>query len=244
MERRAAGARARDWLERVGLADHAHSKPRQLSGGQAQRVALARALALAPRLLLLDEPLAALDVGTRADVRRDLRKHLSSFAGVRLIVTHDPLEAMLLGDRLVVLDHGSIVQSGTMEELRRRPRSSYVGRLVGRNLYRGRAAGSRVRIEGGAELAVARAVRGAVLVSFAPRAVALYRTRPEGSPRNVWEGRVDDVAPDGERVRVHIGGPVPVVAEVTAAALHDLSISLGDRLWVSIKATEIDVYPA
>src|SRR5262245_50582340 len=99
-----ARRRAATWLKRVGLSHHARSRPAALSGGQAQRVALARALVADPRLLLLDEPLAALDIASRGEVRRDLRRHLASFDGTRLLVTHDPLEAMTMADRLVVLE--------------------------------------------------------------------------------------------------------------------------------------------
>ena len=124
-----ARAVADEWLARVGLADRGKAKPKQLSGGQAQRVALARALAMNPRLLLLDEPLAALDVGARAEVRRELRRHLASFEGVRLLVTHDPLDALALANRLLVFEDGRLAQDGTIEDvtarplaLRRRPR--------------------------------------------------------------------------------------------------------------------------
>ena len=127
----------RRWLERVGLADHAHHRPRALSGGQAQRVALARALATEPRLLLLDEPLAALDAGTRGDVRRDLRRHLATFDGVRLLVTHDPVDAYALADRVVILERGSVVQTGTLADVAAHPRSRYIADLVGVNLLRG-----------------------------------------------------------------------------------------------------------
>jgi len=109
-----ARAAAMTWLERVGLADHADHHPAALSGGQAQRVALARALATEPRVLLLDEPLAALDAGTRSTIRRELRQHLATFGGVRLLVTHDPVDAYTLADRVVVLEHGSVLQQGTL----------------------------------------------------------------------------------------------------------------------------------
>ena len=125
------------WLERVGLADHAGHRPRALSGGQAQRVALARALATEPRLLLLDEPLAALDAGTRGDVRRDLRHHLATFDGVRLLVTHDPVDAYALADRVVILEAGRVVQTGTLADVTAQPRSRYIADLIGINLLTG-----------------------------------------------------------------------------------------------------------
>lgn len=148
-DRRGARTTAQSWLERLDLADHAGDRPGALSGGQAQRVALARALATRPRLLLLDEPLAALDAATRLDVRAHLRRHLSTFDGARLLVTHDPVEAMVLADRLVVVEAGRVVQTGTPTEISRRPRSPYVARLVGLNLLRGRGRGGRIRLVGG-----------------------------------------------------------------------------------------------
>jgi molybdate transport system ATP-binding protein len=140
-----ARAQAAEWLERMGLAEHAGAKPRRLSGGQAQRVALARALATNPRLLLLDEPLAALDARTRLEVRTQLRRHLAEFEAVAVLVTHDPLDAMVLADRLVVIEDGRIVQEGTPADIARHPRTDYIAHLVGLNLYKGRAEGHTVR---------------------------------------------------------------------------------------------------
>src|ERR1700758_714507 len=150
MGRRAARSAASHWLDRLGLAEIAGRKPGQLSGGQAQRVALARALAGQPGLLLLDEPLSALDAGTRLDVQAELNKHLADSTGPCLLVTHDPLEALVLADKLVVLEAGRIVQQGTPAQIARQPATDYVAKLVGLNLYRGRADGSQVALsEGG-----------------------------------------------------------------------------------------------
>jgi molybdate transport system ATP-binding protein len=238
--RRRAGA----WLDRVGLAGHAGARPRALSGGQAQRVALARAMVSAPRLLLLDEPLAALDAATRAEVRRDLRRHLASFGGTRLLVTHDPLEALALADRLVVLEHGRVTQSGRPAEVSERPRSGYVAELVGVNLYRGRADGAAVELAGGGRLIATGDHRGEVFAAVHPRAVALHRRLPEGTPRNVLAGTADTVDVVGDRVRVRVTGQVPIVAEVTPAAVGELHLADGGPVWASVKATEVTVYPA
>ncbi|MDQ1398038.1 MAG: molybdate transport system ATP-binding protein, partial [Acidimicrobiaceae bacterium] len=127
------------WLDRVGLAGREHARPAELSGGQAQRVALARALAPNPGLLLLDEPLAALDTTTRNEVRRDLLHHLATFAGVRLLITHDPVDAAVLADHIIVLDRGRIAQSGTPLEITTRPRTPWVAALTGTNLFTGTA---------------------------------------------------------------------------------------------------------
>ena len=241
--RPAARRTARQWLAKVGLEDKARSRPRELSGGQAQRVALARALATDPALLLLDEPLAALDATTRAEVRRELRRHLASFAGVRLLVTHDPLEAAALADRLVVVEAGRIVQSGSVREVTERPRSRYVADLVGVNLFRGHARAGTVELEGGGRLTAAGA-EGDVFAVIRPRSVALYRSRPEGTPRNVWPGRAVGLDLEGDRVRVLVEGIPPAVAEVTPAAVAELGLAEGREVWVAIKATEIETYPA
>ena len=239
-----ARARAGSWLDRLGLSEHADAKPRALSGGQSQRVALARALAIDPRLLLLDEPLAALDASARGPVRRDLRRHLASFPGIRIVITHDPLEAVALADRLVILEHGRVVQTGSPGDVTQRPRSRYVADLVGVNLLLGNAIAGQVAVPGGASLQSADDVNGEVFAVIHPRAVALHRTRPEGSPRNVWRGRASALDFQGDRVRVGVEGEMPIIAEVTPAAVSELGLAEGGEIWVSVKATEITVYPA
>ncbi|MGH2734681.1 MAG: ABC transporter ATP-binding protein [Actinomycetota bacterium] len=242
--REPARERARRLLRGMGLEEHERSKPRMLSGGQSQRVALARALAIEPGLLLLDEPLAALDAGARAEIRRELKRHLASFSGTRVLVTHDPLEAMTLGDKLVVLERGRVVQEGSPAELRARPRSRYVAQLVGLNLLRGVGRGDRIELAEGGELRAAGAGTGEMFAAFHPRAVALYRSRPDGTPRNVWRATVRTLDHEGDRVRVRLDGRPPVVAEVTPAAVSDLGLADGGEVWASVKATEIEVYPA
>jgi molybdate transport system ATP-binding protein len=240
----AARARAAAWLERVGLADHAHHRPRALSGGQAQRVALARALATEPRLLLLDEPLAALDAGTRGDVRRDLRRHLATFDGIRLLVTHDPVDAYALADRVVILEHGSVVQTGNLADVAAQPRSPYIANLVGVNLLRGSGADGAIITATGGRIIPAEPIQGDAFAVIQPHSVALYTTMPEGSPRNVWAVVVVDVDRQADRVRVRLTGEIPLVAEITPAALEDLVLKPGDHVWASVKATEITTYTA
>lgn len=236
---------AAGWLDRVGLADRRGGRPAELSGGQAQRVALARALALEPALLLLDEPLAALDATTRNEVRRDLRRHLGTFPGVRLLVTHDPVDAAVLGDDVVVVDQGRIVQAGTPAEITARPRSRWVAELVGTNLYGGAAAAGVVTLDGGGTLVVADARwAGRVFAVVPPRAVSLHRRRPGGSPRNSWPGRVTAIEPVGDRLRVRVDASPQVVAEVTTGAVCEIGLHEAAEVWVAVKATEIDVYPA
>jgi molybdate transport system ATP-binding protein len=238
--RRSAGA----WLETVGLSGHAAQRPAELSGGQAQRVALARALAVEPRLLVLDEPLAALDQQARVAVRRDLRARMQEFGGVRILVTHDPVDAATLADRLVILEHGHIAQAGTIAEVTARPRSPWVAELVGVNLFAGTGRGDRVALDGGGELVAASAGDGAVLAVVRPHSVTVHTVEPTGSARNVWPGIVESIEPIGARVRVRVGGVVPLTAEITPAALRDLALVAGAGVWTSVKATDVVVAPA
>ena len=243
--RRAQARRAAtEWLDRMGLAAQARLRPRDLSGGQAQRVALARALAVQPRLLLLDEPLAALDARTRVETRAHLRRRLRDHRGATLLVTHDPLDAMVLADRIVVVEDGRVVQEGDAAEITRRPRTDYVARLAGLNLYRGTGDGSTVALPGGVAFAVAEPVSGPAFVAFPPTAVALFRVRPDGSPRNTWPARVDGIERHGSHIRVHLDGPLAVAADVTPAAAADLGLAPGTEVWVAVKATETSAYPA
>lgn len=238
--RRAARAAAAEWLSRVGLAGERNQRPAELSGGQAQRVALARALASEPRLLLLDEPLAAVDASARLSLRRELRRHLAAFAGPRLVVVHDIADAAALADRLVVLEGGRVVQTGAIADLVSRPRSRYVADLVGINCFRGTCRDGAVAFAG-VELVVASAEQGPVLLTVHPRAVALFRARPAGSPRNVWRAPVVGVDLLLDRARVQLGGDLPIVAEVTPAAVRELRLGDGGEVWVAVKATEIVV---
>jgi molybdate transport system ATP-binding protein len=239
----AARERAVHHLGAVGMGKYTSVRPHALSGGQAQRVALARALATEPRLLLLDEPLAALDVQTRVETRRHLRATLSAFAGVRVLVTHDPVDAFALADRLCILEGGRVTQTGTPSAIANHPRSDYVAELVGVNLYRGRARGDDVAV-GGAHLRVAGAHDGDVLVVVPPHAVVLHPAPPAGSARNTWVGTIAAIERLASRTRVRVHGVLDVVAEVTPAAVDALELREGREVWVAVKATEIMVYPA
>ncbi|MEO5841764.1 MAG: ATP-binding cassette domain-containing protein [Acidimicrobiales bacterium] len=242
--RNKAREQALEWLERLGLADHAQHRPATLSGGQQQRVALARALATNPKLLLLDEPLAALDAATRTTVRRDLRDHLARFEGVRILITHDPLDAYALADRVVIVEGGTVTQAGTLASIAAHPRSRYVAQLVGTNLLAGTVAGTTFTTAQGATLVVDAEADGAAYAAIAPSAIALYRTPPDGSPRNVWSTTITDIDRAFDRVRVSLGDPLPLTAELTTAGLAALDRHPGDAIWASIKATEINTYLA
>jgi len=230
------------WLHRVGLVDYAKAKPGDLSGGQAQRVALARALIGSPELLLLDEPLAALDARTKLEVRADLRRHLSEYQGATVMVSHDPIDAMALADEVAVIEQGRVVQSGPPAELARRPRTDYVARLIGLTLLAGNAEGMQVRLDSGASVAIADPAFGSVYVAIRPETVAIYPAQPHGSPRNVWPARVASATPHGSAVRCDLSGPVPLTADLTATAFAELGLGPGSEVWATVKAHEVEVY--
>jgi molybdate transport system ATP-binding protein len=241
MKRPQARRAAADVLASFGLVEIAKRYPRDVSGGQAQRVALARALATKPSLLLLDEPLAALDVTTRADLRHVLLDHLSSFAGPRLLITHDPTEAFLLADEICVIEDGAITQIGSPDEIRLRPRTAYAADLAGSNLLEGIAAAGTVTV-GDHRLTIAdTAATGRVLATVHPRAISLHRQQPEGSPRNTWRTAISRIEHYGDRVRVQVDAPLPLTAEITPRAVDALSLGVTDTVWISIKATEVTV---
>ena len=244
--RRASRLDAVGWLERLDLVDLAQRRPGELSGGQAQRVAIARALACDPDLLLFDEPLAALDVETRTQVRRALRDRLDAFAGPRLLVTHDPADAFLLADRLHVIEDGRITQVGSPDEIRRRPATTYVAALAGTNLFTGIASGGGVRLDGlDHTLRISdSAISGHVAVALHPRSISLHGNRPEGSQRNVWASTVELVEGMGNVVRVTLAAPIPLAVDVTPGAVADMGIAPGSSVWAAVKATEITTTPA
>ncbi|MFF3843114.1 ABC transporter permease [Streptomyces sp. NPDC001930] len=238
---------AQTWLDRLGVGPLAHRRPTQLSGGQAQRVALARALAARPRLLVLDEPLAALDQTTRAHVRHTLRTHLSGFGGVCLIVTHDPVEAVSLADRVLVLDEGRALQDAAPVEVTRHPRSPWVARMLGRNAWPGTATPEGLALDGGGTLVATDPPPPGTpaLAIVAPEAVSVHRERPAGSPRNVWPGTVREITASGSRLRVLITSDraPDLVAEITPQSAAELGLADGVSVWTSLKATEATIVP-
>ncbi|GGD11949.1 sulfate/molybdate ABC transporter ATP-binding protein [Nocardioides daphniae] len=246
--RREARATALEWLERVGVADLADRRPGSLSGGQAQRVAVARALAARPRLLLLDEPMAALDVEVTPAVRETLRQVLAEMTCV--VVTHDVLDAALLADRVAVIEGGRVVEQGRTTDVLARPRSAFGARIAGLNLLRGTwhadggptggelVATTGERVHGIADGLPSRAEAVAV---FRPSAVAVYSTPVHGSPRNTFEVTVTSVEPNGDLVRIRAGH---LAADVTAQAAAELGVGPGARVWFSVKATEVALHPA
>jgi len=241
-------------LERTGASAWAGRKPHELSGGQRQRVALARALVLEPSVLLLDEPLSALDPATRRGLRADLAQRLSGTYCATVLVTHSPVDALALGDRIAVIEDGRIVQIGDRSELLLKPRSGYVADFLGVNLFRGTIR----RADAGAP-AVLQTGQGVVSVAAEddvpdgtecyavvnPRDVTLSLHAPETSARNVVAGLVQELVPEpphGERVRVALDGRPPIVAEVTRESAHDLGLRPGLRVYASFKSSGVATY--
>lgn len=232
---------AREWMERLEITGLEGRNPGDISGGQAQRVALARALVVEPDLLLLDEPLSALDVTTRVQLRRVLAHHLRGFAGPRLLITHDPTEAFLLADVVCLIEDGVITQTGTADEIRLRPKTKYAADLAGSNLISGSADDGRVDV-GAISLSIAdHDVSGPVLLNIHPSSVSVHQGKPEGSQRNAWRTSIEVVESLGDRVRLLTGVPLPLAVEVTREAMEALSLRPDVAMWVAVKATEIGV---
>jgi molybdate transport system ATP-binding protein len=235
-------------LERLGTADRADARPRELSGGQGQRVALARALIAEPELLLLDEPLSALDVGARARTRELVREELARFPGVRVLVTHDPVEASTLADRLVLLEDGRVTQIGSPEEIRSTPRSRYAADLVGVNAFHGRLepldedAAVLTTPDGDVVVPWPEDFEGGDAIGLLrPSDVTLSPEPPVGSARNVLRGTITSVAIEGDRARIRVATEPPIVAEVTLGSVERLGLRDGVVVWASFKAVEVQV---
>ncbi len=238
-------------LDQLGIAPLAKSRPTRLSGGQQQRVALARALVLEPRLLLLDEPLSALDLATRQQVRTELRRILAGLSCTTLFVTHSPFEAMVFGEQIAVVERGRIAQIGRREDLLRHPRSPYVAGLMGVNLFRGRVAArdstglARVETADGVLKVIADARMNEIFVAVDPTEVTIHTTPPVGSAQNVFAGRIVELVPEppfGERIRVVLDTKPPLVAQITARAMQSLNLREAMDVYASFKATAVNVY--
>jgi molybdate transport system ATP-binding protein len=242
-DKKTAREKAAGALTRLDLDKVAEARPGAMSGGQQQRVAMARALVTDPRLLLLDEPLAALDVSIKTSVRRLLRDVLSNSNAANVLVTHDLLDAVALGDRMLVIEDGAIVQTGTPAEVTARPRSPYVADLTGVNLLRGTARGTVVELDGGGQLSCAAAANGPVFAVIAPARVSVSRHRTERQEENTWPGQVSTVDLMGDRVRVHIDGTPAITAEVQPAVVDELKLDEGGEIWASVHPSDVSAYP-
>ena len=241
--RRVAAERAARWLEEVGMTAYARRRPHELSGGQAQKVAIARALATEPEVLLIDEPLAALDVEAAPEVRDLLRR--VTHERTTVLVTHDVLDAALLADRIAVMHGGRVVEEGETSRVLSRPTSDFGARFAGLNLVRGVAEDGSLRMPDGrllhgiAESALVEGAPAAAVVS--PSAVSVHLDAPHGSPRNSLDATVTALEPHGQLVRVRTD---LLSADITPPAVADLRLRTGAAVVLSVKATEVHLHPA
>ncbi|MGD9987346.1 sulfate/molybdate ABC transporter ATP-binding protein [Pseudonocardia sp.] len=257
--RREAEARALaligEVLPGLDVDEMARRRPSQMSGGQQQRVALARALAPRPGLLLLDEPLAALDVDATPAMRSLLRRVIRDAEQTALLVTHSALDALVLADRVVVLDAGRIVEQGTTREVLTKPRTPFTARIAGLDLVPGTACHAGLRTGDGtlvSGLFEETLADGEPAVAvFPPSAVSVFRDEPKGSPRNVLRVTLAAIEPRGDTVRLRAAPPTDgpawldgLAADVTLAAAAELAVEPGAELWFAVKATEVAVHPA
>jgi molybdate transport system ATP-binding protein len=244
-------SRALALLERFGLAARAEARPRTLSGGERQRVALARALARSPEVLLLDEPLSALDARTRADAARELAAVLRESDAPALLVTHDFAEAAQLGDRVGILDQGEVVQQGTASELAAAPRSAFVANFTGAVVLTGTARPGRdglthVELDGGGTVTSTDTGDGAVAVSIYPWEIAIEPAgeQPHGSTQNRLTAEVLSITTIGNRVRLGLVGPQPLAAEISLGSAERLQLEPGASVTATWKATATRLVPA
>ncbi|MDP2287256.1 MAG: ABC transporter ATP-binding protein [Actinomycetota bacterium] len=241
--RRQARQRSERMLTQLGIASLARRKPATLSGGQAQRVALARALGGDPSLLLLDEPLSAADAETKNDLRAGLVERLKEFEGCCVVVTHDPIDALLFADRVIVLEHGQVVQDDSPAGIAAHPHTRYVAALLSLNLLRGVASDGELVMGNGRAVQIANnSLQGPAAAVIRPESIGLHREQPQGSARNVWPGVVSLIQPWEDRVRVHVDAGPSLIATITTGALAELDFKPGSPVWLSAKAVDIRAY--
>jgi ABC-type sulfate/molybdate transport systems ATPase subunit len=240
----AYGGPVGDLLDRFRIAELADARPGELSGGERQRVALARALAREPDVLLLDEPLAALDAHTKSQVRGELSELLRDLGLPTLLVTHDYEDAAALADEVGVLVDGKLRQLAPPAELVARPSDAFVASFTGANLLRGTARPSadltEVRLDGGEQVFSTDTGEGAVGVVVYPWEVSIARAHEDDSALNVVRGEIGSVVEIGNRVRVRIG---PVTAEVTSSSAARLELARGGIAYATFKATGTRLVP-
>ena len=241
--RHTARATARHLLGEVDALHFEKRKPAQLSGGQAQRIAVARALAAGPRLLLLDEPMSALDVAIVPPLRQMLRRVLKGRSAI--IVTHDVLDALLLADRVIVIEDGHVVENGPTQEVLGHPRSPFAAQIAGLNMVSGLASGNTVRNESGTSIeGIATGIiadNEAAVAVFSPSAVSVHLTPPGGSPRNVIAAIITEIEPMGDRMRIRTG---LFNADITAPSVAALDLMPGTEVLLVVKANEVSIYRA
>lgn len=243
--------RVRSLMEMLGITGLEKRFPHQLSAGQQQRVALARAVAPRPRLLLLDEPLSALDAPTRQQLRHHLRSTLAELKTPAVVVTHDALEAVALADQAIVISDGQVRQKGPTHEVFSRPVDPSVARIVGietiepGNILQTHDGLARVQVGTVELLALCpKSVTGAVYVCIRGEEVTLERGEPpQTSARNRLPGRVLRLEPEGATLRVHLDAGFPITALITRPAAEQLALAPGEQVIALIKAPAVHLIP-
>jgi molybdate transport system ATP-binding protein len=235
----AGRGRVDEFLERFRIAHLAAARPTELSGGERQRVALARALARDPGVLLLDEPMSALDAHTKIAVRGELHELLHELGLPTLLVTHDYEDAASLADRVGVIVDGRLRQFATPQELVSRPADGFVASFTGANLLHGTARATangltEIRLEGGEVVFSTDRADGPVEVIVYPWEVSIGHTQKPDSAQNVIRGHVRSLVHVSNRVRVKVG---PITAEVTATSVEQLKLAVGTPAVASFEAT-------
>ena len=261
-DRSEARPRARRWLAEVGADDLADRAPDELSGGQAQLVALARALAAEPEVLLLDEPLAGLDVAGAATARSVLRRVLAAESRTALLITHDLIDVLTLADRVLVLEAGRVVESGRVADVLVAPRSDFGARIAGVNLVRGRMVGPGTLCDAagmnwhgviaaedsGSPAREPITMRQECVAVFAPAGVAVYREQQHGSPRNSVRVRIAALETTGGVVRVRAAaqadGAAGLSADVTPESVAEMRLQVGEQVWFTVKTQAVGIHPA
>ncbi len=237
-----------DWI--AGLLGVSHllgRKPETLSGGERQKVALARALSISPQVLLLDEPLSALDPHAREEVQQELRQIHRRLQATIIHVTHDFEEAIALGDRIAVLGEGRIIQVGTPEQIFRQPNSEFVARFaMSRNIFSGEVRdggyGETIFAVEGTELAVVTPLRGKAHASLRPEDILISQEPLISSARNCLRGTITRIDNRGSTIYLTVSTPLDFVCLVTRRSFEELNLAQGDEVYLTFKASAIHVF--
>ncbi|MBN1288024.1 MAG: ATP-binding cassette domain-containing protein [Actinobacteria bacterium] len=246
VDKEKADEKIKSLVELLNISHLMHRRPGTLSGGEQQRVAIARALIVEPRVLLLDEPLSALDAKTRATLREELRR-IHDITGTTMIhVTHSFDEAFLLGNRMAIMDHGEIIQEGEISEVFRKPNCKFVADFVGTtNIFYGeslvRNGLSFIKIDG-TEIVSGIPAEGHVYATVRPEAILLSLHPIESSARNAFKGKVSRILDEGSIIKVEINAGIPMIAAITRRSLEDMEIFPGKELFMTFKATDVHVF--
>jgi molybdopterin-binding protein len=246
-DRAAIREQVEETSQMLGIDRLLQRSPRTLSGGEQQRVALARALVVEPRLLLLDEPLSALDPETREGLQRELARVHRELGTTTLHVTHDFQEAVALGDRIAVVHRGQIVQVGTPASIFRRPASEFVARFVGvRNIFRGklRSGGDSHKLLAvdDLDIAVVTSLAGDVHASLRPEDIILSREPLRSSARNCFCGHVTHIADRGTLVYITVSVPPDFTCVITRRSMEEMELRIDKEVYIAFKASATHVF--